>query len=76
MKVVETTATALDDYRQRVDITIDGKLAFSVHDGEPEDNNMGRNFSDCDNVTNLMKQAHSAGLEGEALDFEFIQEEW
>lgn len=76
MKVVETTATDQDEYRQKIDITIDGKKAFSVHDGEPEDNNMGRNFSDCNNITGLMQQAYDAGKKGETLEFEFIEEEW
>ena len=35
------------DYRDAIEIFIDGKRVFSVGDGEPEDSNLGRDFSDC-----------------------------
>lgn len=54
-----------------VTIYVDEKEVFSVHDGEPEDNNLYRNFSDVLGIPDLMKMAYEAGKAGEA----FILEE-
>lgn len=76
--IVEMTTRAeefLDeyDYRDFVNIKVDGATVFDVHDGEPEDNNLGRNFSDCLDVTSLMKWAWQAGKDGDT--FEIINRE-
>lgn len=55
------------DYRDRLQITLDGDTMFDVRDGEAEDNNLGRNFDDCSNIVNMMKLAHRSGVKGEAL---------
>ena len=53
-----------EDWREFLDIKIDGKTVFSVHDGEPEDNSLCRNFRDCKMITSLMKLAYEAGKRG------------
>lgn len=61
------------DYRNALQIVINGKRAFKVVDGEPEDSNLNRDFNDCYNITGLMKSAWEAGKNGEV--FELIQTE-
>ena len=77
MKVVIKTLTekAKDqrDYCDDLEISIDGKRVFSVCDGEPEDNNLMRNFNDCYFIDRIIKQAHEAGKHGEALEIEEIK---
>lgn len=56
------------DFRGKITIEIDGAVAFCVFEGEPEDNNLGRNFWDCHKVTDLMKLAWLAGKAGQSFD--------
>lgn len=73
MKVIEYTHEDDYDFRQYLDITVntqDKELCFSFYDGEPEDNNLSRNFSDCYNIVDAMKLAWEAGKRGE----EFVLE--
>ena len=77
MKVVIQTLTekAIErrDYRDAVEVLIDGKKVFSVGDGEPEDNNLSRNFNDCYFIDGIIKQAYDAGKNGEKFETEEIQ---
>ena len=57
-------------YQDRVKIAVDGKVVFDVYDGEPEDNNLCRNFNDVLTIPSLMRQAYEAGRKGEELEFE------
>ena len=57
-------------HKDTVEISIDGKEVFKVHDGPPEDATLGRNFNDCYSIGNLMKQAYKAGVNGEVLEIE------
>ena len=69
-----TERLAIDrDYSYFIDIFIDEKQVFAVHDGEPEDNNLSRNFSDCWNIHKLIKKAFEAGKNNEELEIEEIQ---
>ena len=74
MKVEVTTLgeKGLEDRDYRSVLIIDagegGMVAF--WDGEPEDANLGRDFSDCYAIPNLMKMAYEAGRNGE--DFEIV----
>ena len=61
------------DYRDVLEILIDGKNSFSVFDGEPEDANLGRDFSDCWSIPGLMQVAFSAGKNGEDFEIEEIE---
>ena len=68
MKSLTDEAFERRDYRDILEIDIDGKCVFSVHDGEPEDANLNRDFNHCWNICDLMKKAYNAGKSGE--DFE------
>jgi hypothetical protein len=77
MKIKERTLTEAasedNDYRDAIEI-FDGETEiFSAHDGECEDNTLGRNFSDCWNVVGLMKAAYDAGVAGEGFTVEHEQ---
>ena len=77
MKVVIQTLTEEEierrDYRDAVEILIDGKKVFSVGDGESEDNNLSRNFNDCYGIDGIIKQAYEAGMDKEKLDIKHIK---
>ncbi|MDU4951330.1 MAG: hypothetical protein E6X21_03215 [Clostridium sp.] len=75
IKQLSLTEQAIEDrdYRDTLVIEIDGNIEFQVHDGEPEDACLSRDFNDCYNITDLMKQAYEAGKNDE--DFEIICEE-
>ncbi len=42
-----TVRTSVKDYRYTLTIDIDGREAFRVSDGEPEDATLNRDFNDC-----------------------------
>jgi len=67
MKVV-FTHRVLDDYREAVEIEIDGELVFEAYDGEPEDNCIMRNFNDTHKIPELMEKAFNAALDREGLE--------
>lgn len=79
IKVVTTTRSEAlmeeYDYRDNIEITVDGAIKFGVHDGEPEDNNMGRNFSDCYAISALMQNMYELGKAGVQVEFEDVEEE-
>jgi len=61
------------DYGDIIEIYIDGKYKFGVYDGEPEDNNLSRNFNNCWRIPKLMREAYKAGKNGEEFIFEEIE---
>jgi len=69
--IVERTDEQLADYdyRDAFQINIDGQKKFFVSDGEPEDANLGRDFSDVYKIGELMTLAYEAGKRGEDLVF-------
>jgi hypothetical protein len=69
--IVERTEEQIadHDYRAAYQIDVDGEKKLHVSDGEPEDSNLGRDFSDVYNIPELMRLAHEAGAKGEALEF-------
>lgn len=77
MKIIITTRTEEEiercDYKDAVEIKIDERRVFSVSDGEPEDSNLGRSFSDVYKIGDLLLIAYNAGKNGEV--FELINEE-
>jgi len=70
VEVISLTDKVIEDreYRDRLVIKIDGKNEFHVSDGEPEDARLGRDFSDCWKIPELMTMAHEAGAKGEAIE--------
>ncbi len=61
------------DYSYFLNIFINEEIVFSVHDGEPEDNNLSRNFSDCWGISDLLKKAFEAGKNNETLKIEEVK---
>lgn len=68
MNIDSYVATDKNDYRDGLIIKVDGKTVFSAFDGEPEDNSLSRNFSDCYGIVSLMKQAFRASANRESLN--------
>ena len=62
-----------DFFGQSLQIDINGKKAFSVTEGEPEDMTLSRDLSSCYGITELLKKAYEAGVNGES--FEIIYED-
>jgi len=71
MKVLVRKIDDEENWTSSLSIEINGEEKFSVHDGEPEDNSLGRNFSSCYGIPSLLKAAYEAGKAGE----DFIVEE-
>jgi hypothetical protein len=71
MKVTEFVRSEkniqLSDYRNALELHVNNKIVFSVYDGEPEDNTLSRNFSDCYGIIDLIEMAHTAGKNNEDL---------
>jgi len=57
------------DDRDAVAIYLDGVKKFGVHDGEPEDNTLGRNFSYVYNVGGLLEYFYNLGKSGVEVEF-------
>tara|TARA_R110001599_G_C12062067_1_gene643264 strand:- start:441 stop:683 length:243 start_codon:yes stop_codon:yes gene_type:complete len=53
------------DYRDFLEIKVNGNKVFRVRDGEPEDATLCRDFGDCWKIEGLMKAAFEAGKMGE-----------
>lgn len=62
-----------DEGRWGLTILVDEKKGFSVHDGEPEDNTLNRNFNGCLRIPELMKLAFQAGERGEKFEVENVE---
>ena len=61
------------DYCNALQIKINGKDEFEVYDGEPEDNNLSRNFSDCFSIEKLMELVYQAGINGEDYTVDYLE---
>lgn len=63
-----------NDYCSELDIVIklNGEVVktFNFCDGEPEDNNMSRNFNDVYKIIDALSLAYEAGKNGEEISFE------
>lgn len=72
LEVLSLTEKALAerDYRNVMQININGKKAFRVMDGEPEDSNLSRDFSDCWSIPKLIERVYNAGKKNEELTIE------
>ena len=51
-------------------LEIDGEKVFQVSDGEPEDNNLSRNFNDVWQLQGILERVFKAGKEDEVLQIE------
>lgn len=64
------------EYRQGVRITIDGDNVLDVMDGEIEDNNLSRNFSDIYNIKDIIEKVYNAGLNNQELVLKVEELPW
>lgn len=76
MKITNVNSLDKEDYRKFYQIKVNGKTEVSFCDGEPEDNNMGRNFCGVNSITRLMKMAYEAGKNGEPFEVDGVDVEW
>jgi hypothetical protein len=81
IKVVETSALDEDDYRSHLEITMqedDNKkeCIASFTDGEPEDNTLARDFSDCYSIHKLLQKFYVMGQQGIEVEFSERSVEW
>ena len=63
------------DYRNILQIFINGKKVFYVFDGEPEDATLNRDFNDCWKIGVLMEVAYNSGKNGEDFEISTIMED-
>jgi len=68
MKIEYISSEDSEDCSASFSIKINGELVASFHDGEPEDNNLMRNFNDIYLISNLIELAYNAGKDGEPLE--------
>jgi len=61
------------DYKGFFVVKIDGETKARFYDGEPEDANMGRDFSDVFTIPDLMRLAYDAGKRGDNFIVERIE---
>ena len=54
------------DYRSFYVLSIDGEEALRFLDGEPEDANLSRDYSDIYVIHKLLERAHASGAKGES----------
>ena len=75
VEVISLTEKAVEerDYRNEIEIKINGVRVFRVNDGEPEDSNLSRDFNDCWNIPNLMKKAYQAGVIGNEMTIKWTE---
>ncbi|MBG9773027.1 hypothetical protein [Brevibacillus laterosporus] len=60
------------DFLDGYELRVDGHLMISMYDGEWEDNNLSRNFSDVHKIEDVIKLAFEAGKNGEELLFDYV----
>ena len=65
--IIHLAINDADDFREALSIDSE-QTCLSFMDGEPEDNNLSRNFSYANRIIKLVKEAHAAGLEGRPLN--------
>ena len=62
IKTLTDEAVERRDYCSAYTIDIDGKKVFQVYDGEPEDNNLFRNFSDIYGIPEIIYRSNNRGV--------------
>lgn len=77
IEVISLTDEAIEkrEYRNALVIRVNGVDQLSFIDGEPEDANLSRDFSDCFNIITLIEEAYNAGRHGEKLDIDIEEVE-
>jgi hypothetical protein len=70
MEIITTSETDEESFTSSVKIelkTNDKNMILSFYDGEPEDNNLGRNFNDVYLISEALQLAYEAGKRGEPI---------
>ena len=75
MLKIRTTQKTDMIYGDIFQIEVNGDVAFSVADGELEDNTLAQNFNDVYKIPDLIKQAYEAGARGMDIEIETITDE-
>ena len=75
MKSLTDKSIERRDYRDILEISVDGNRVFFVFDGEPEDANLRRDFNDCWKIGDMMKMAYDSGKKGEDFGISTIRED-
>jgi len=60
------------DYRNAIEYKIETKkeeVSLEFYDGEPEDSNLSRDFSDVYCIPDIIAMAYEAGKNGEEIEF-------
>lgn len=65
-----------DDCRSAFSIFVDGERLFKFVDGEPEDNNLARNFNDILKIHELVEKTKEACKNGEEIEVEDLELSW
>jgi len=55
------------EYKNAIEICVNGKLKLRFADGEPEDATLSRGFNDVYYITDALEMAYSAGKSGEQM---------
>ena len=63
MKVLQLTSMNESDFRTALKIVFDGRKELSFCDGEAEDANIGRDFSDCHDILGFAQKMYHLGKE-------------
>jgi len=59
----------IEEYiRDGYEVEVDGKPFMRFRDGEPEDNNLNRNFDSVYSIPKLIRAVHESGMRGESLE--------
>lgn len=64
MKKIQVLQSEDSNGRCALCIKIDGKIELQFIDGEPEDNTLSRNFSDCYKIGQLLREASGVYMLG------------
>ena len=77
IKLIKRAESVLEkyDYREALEIEVNGKPVMSFHDGEAEDNTISRNFSDILGISDLVQKVYDAGKKGEVLTIIEVESE-
>jgi hypothetical protein len=74
IEIVENSEEFFDNnYKSFFSVTVDGVLEMNFMDGEPEDNNLYRNFSDICAIPALLQKVYNAGKNKEEFSINMIE---
>ena len=71
IKTLSEEAVNNRDGRNAIEFYVNNHLRMSFWEGEPEDANLSRDFSDIRGIVGFAKKVYEAGKDGEALDISY-----